>query len=161
MNRLILTSNRELSISVPTFGNNRKMAKYRQTKTKTKPLTYEQQLKPQHINRLKTYHSINTNTLQGMGHELHGDNHSGNALYEDLFIRKFVQGVYFRQMIPEKGIGVLRRLNEIEVVITITLVSSFIIPIARLLNAIHVLSFLAASLLPTTEIEKIRVHETN
>ena len=83
-------------------------------------------MKPQHINRLKVFHSINTNTLQGMGHELHGDNHSANTLFEDLFIRKFVNGVYWRQIIPEKGIGVIRRLNEIEIIVTITLVSTVV-----------------------------------
>ena len=120
MNQVGFVLRRQLSWSQNVFGNNRKTGKYKKTTTGTKPLTYEQWYKPQHINRLKTFHSINTTTLQGMGHELHGDGHSANALFEDLFIRKFVKGVFWRQHIPEKGVGVIRRLNEIEVILTLT-----------------------------------------
>ena len=129
MNQLVTVCRRRLTYSVAVLGNNRKTGKYKKTKTHTKPLTYEQYCKPQHVNRLKVFHSINTTTLQGMGHETHGDGHSANALFEDLFIRKFVQGVYWRQIIPEKGIGVIRRLNEIEVILMITIVSLQLIQI--------------------------------
>ena len=71
----------------------------------------------------QVHHSINTTNLQGMGHEHHGDNHAANALLEDLFVRKFVKGVFWRSHIPEKGVAVIRRLNEIEVITTVTIVS--------------------------------------
>ena len=71
------------------------------------------------------HHSINTVNLQGMGHEHHGDNHAANAILEDLFVRKFVKGVFWRSHIPEKGIGIIRRLNEIEVITTVTIVSKY------------------------------------
>jgi len=122
MNQVSFVCRRELSWSLPSLGNRRRVGKYKTTKTVTKPLTYEQHLKSQNVGRLKVHHSINTTMLQGMGHETHGDGHSANAIYEDLFIRKFVQGVFWRQVIPEKGIGVIRRLNEIEVILMITLV---------------------------------------
>ena len=73
----------------------------------------------------QVHHSINTTNLQGMGHEHHGDNHAANALLEDLFVRKFVKGVFWRSHIPEKGVAVIRRLNEIEVITTVTIVSLF------------------------------------
>ena len=66
-------------------------------------------MKPHHVGRLKTWHSINTSNLEGHGGRPHGTNHTANDIYEDLFIRKFINGVFHHQTVPEQGIAVLRR----------------------------------------------------
>lgn len=68
-----------------------------------------QYMKPHHVGRLKTWHSINTSNLEGHGGQPHGTNHTANDIYEDLFIRKFIIGVFHHQTVPEQGIAVLRR----------------------------------------------------
>ena len=72
-------------------------------------------MKPQHIGRLKVFHSINTSQLEGHGGHPHGNNHTANDIFEDVFIRRFIMGVFYAQYIPDMGIGIIRRLNEIEV----------------------------------------------
>lgn len=72
-------------------------------------------MKPQHIGRLKVFHSINTSQLEGHGGHPHGNNHTANDIFEDVFIRRFIMGVFYSQYIPDMGIGIIRRLNEIEV----------------------------------------------
>ena len=66
-------------------------------------------MKPHHVGRLKTWHSINTSNLEGHGGQPHGTNHTANDIYEDLFIRKFIIGVFHHQTVPEQGIAILRR----------------------------------------------------
>ena len=56
---------RSLALCVADFGNNRKTGKYKKTVTVTKPLTYEQYLKPQHVGRLKAMIKIRKRFVQG------------------------------------------------------------------------------------------------
>ncbi|CBY17842.1 unnamed protein product [Oikopleura dioica] len=111
---------RWLSQTKQLAGNNRRMAKEKQSLDGDKPLTYERRFKPHKINRIKQFQCVNTTNLKDFGFDLHGDNHAENAIYEDLFIKKFLHGVFWHQLIPEQGIAILRRLNEIEIVVTIT-----------------------------------------
>ena len=73
------------------------------------PYMYFQYMKPHHVGRLKTWHSINTSNLEGHGGQPHGTNHTANDIYEDLFIRKFIVGVFHNQTVPEQGVAILRR----------------------------------------------------
>ena len=114
-----------LSTSTNLFGNNRVMAKQKRTLDVTKPVSYTevrhhnqcntitlmyfQYMKPHHVGRLKTWHSINTSNLEGHGGQPHGTNHTANDIYEDLFIRKFIVGVFHNQTVPEQGVAILRR----------------------------------------------------
>ena len=66
-------------------------------------------MKPHHVGRLKTWHSINTSNREGHGGQPHGTNHTANDIYEDLFIRKFIIGVFHHQTVPEQGVAILRR----------------------------------------------------
>lgn len=73
-------------------------------------------MKPHHVGRLKTWHSINTSNLEGHGGQPHGTNHTANDIYEDLFIRKFIIGVFHHQTVPEQGIAILRRYLKVLVI---------------------------------------------
>lgn len=78
--------------------------RYKVTKNRSKPLTYEMANPPHQIAHRKSWNSWNTSNLVG------GMRQSETAV-EDLFIRKFMQGTWHRIFISE--ILIKRRQNMI------------------------------------------------
>jgi len=92
--------------------------KYKVTLDKSKPLTYEMAVQPDHIGIHKSFNSFNTGQLEdSLGykkwHEKGGTLLSHKLFMEDLFIRKFMKGTWTQMFISE--IIVKRQHNTIRV----------------------------------------------
>ncbi|CAK8687946.1 unnamed protein product [Clavelina lepadiformis] len=81
--------------------------RYKLSKMNNKPLTYDQAFKPNMIGVTKGWQSSHT------GH-LHDEDGAYERMYEDRFIRRFMDGTFHR-LIPS-GPVIKRRCNMIEVV---------------------------------------------
>merc|ERR1712203_1133429 len=76
------------------------VGRYKVTKDKSNPLTYEQSVKPEWIGFRKGGHSHNTGQLEGtfLKKEEIGQDLPHKLLIEDLFIRKFIVGTFPNQL---------------------------------------------------------------
>jgi len=92
--------------------------KYKVTLDKSKPLTYEMAVQPDHIGIHKSFNSFNTGQLEDtLGYkkwtEKGGTVLSYKLFMEDLFIRKFLKGTWTQMFLSE--IIVKRQHNTIRV----------------------------------------------
>ena len=74
----------------------RRAGEYKITINRTKPLTYEQSMKPTDIAYRKGYNSANTAQLEGtfLEREQIGQDLPHKTFVEDMFIRKFINGTF-------------------------------------------------------------------
>ena len=87
---------RHIYISPALHSNARKTGEYKVTINRTKPLTYEQSMKPDDIARKKGFNSFNTSQLEGtfLEKEAIGQDIPHKTFVEDMFIRKFMHGTW-------------------------------------------------------------------
>lgn len=78
----------------------------KQSRLRNKPVTYEKAFKPEHIAHKKGWLSIHTGNL-------HQEDGAHQAAYEDLLIRQFIHGTFYRMI--ESEIIIKRRLNILEI----------------------------------------------
>jgi len=79
--------------------------RYRPTKDRSRPLTYEMSNKPMHIGVRKGFNSWNTSSLVG------AEFTAGDIAMEDMFIRAFLTGTWHRAFLSE--VIIKRRANLI------------------------------------------------
>ena len=85
----------------------KKAGRIQQSKLRNKPITYEMSFKPERIQHQKGWLSFNTSNL-------HGEDNAHQMAYEDLFIRKFIYGTFYRLTVSE--IVLKRRLNILDII---------------------------------------------
>jgi small subunit ribosomal protein S24 len=87
---------RHIYISPALQSNARKAGEYKVTIGRTKPLTYEQSMKPTDIAEKKGFNSFNTSQLEGtfLEKEAIGQDLPHKTFVEDMFIRKFMYGTW-------------------------------------------------------------------
>ena len=76
-------------------------------KNPNKPLTYDQSFKPHMIGVTKNWLSIHTGNL-------HGEKNAHRLMYEDQFIRRFLQGTFYRIIAGE--VVIKRIYNSVEII---------------------------------------------
>nr|CAB3264002.1 28S ribosomal protein S24, mitochondrial [Phallusia mammillata] len=82
--------------------------KHKISKFNTKPLTYDQAMKPDAIGWKKSHLTFHTGNL-------HGEEGAYQLMYEDKFIRNFIMGTFYRMI---SGIVIKRRFNIVDVIAT-------------------------------------------
>lgn len=87
----------------------------RGSKMRNKPVSYEAAFPPEDIQHKKGWLSFNTSNL-------HGEKNAHQMAYEDMFIRKFLVGTFYRLLKSE--IVIKRRLNILDI-------SVFVSPMLR------------------------------
>lgn len=87
----------------------------RGSKMRNKPISYEVAFKPDDIQHKKGWLSFNTGNL-------HGEKNAHQMAYEDMFIRQFMVGTFYRLLKSE--IVIKRRLNILDI-------SMFVSPMIR------------------------------
>ena len=87
---------RHIYISPTVMSNARQTGEYKVTINRTKPLTYEQSMKPSDIGEKKGYNSFNTSQLEGtfLEKEAIRQDLPHKTFVEDMFIRKFMYGTW-------------------------------------------------------------------
>ena len=87
---------RNIHISECLQKNARKTGEYKITINRSKPLTYEQSMRPDDIGRKKGFNSFNTSQLEGtfLDREAMGQDLPHKTFVEDIFIRTFMYGTW-------------------------------------------------------------------
>lgn len=93
----------QCQIHTSAVMNKIKAGRYKVTRDRTKPLTYEQAFKPEDIGHKKGFNSVNTGQLEGtfLCKEEIGQDLPYKLLTEDLFIRKFMHGTFVEMIESE------------------------------------------------------------
>ena len=84
-----------------------KAGRHKSSKMNNKPLTYDQAFKPHMIGVTKNWLSIHTGNL-------HGEKNAHRLMYEDQFIRRFLQGTFYRIIAGE--VVIKRIYNSVEII---------------------------------------------
>lgn len=95
-------------IHTTALCNKIKAGRLKNSKFKNTPATYEQSFKPEYIQHKKGWLSFNTSNL-------HGEKNAHQMAYEDLFIRQFLHGTFYQNILSE--VIIKRRLNILEIII--------------------------------------------
>lgn len=84
----------------------KRAGRIRQSKLRNKPISYEGAFKPERIQHQKGWLSFNTGNL-------HGEKNAHKMAYEDMIIRRFLTGTFYRLTTSE--VVIKRRLNILEI----------------------------------------------
>ena len=93
---------RQINTSSALYGS-KQAGSYKVTIDRSKPLTYEQAMKPSDIAVKKGFNSFNTAQLEGtfLEREAIGQDLPHKTLLEDMFIRKFLHGTWPEMIVSE------------------------------------------------------------
>ena len=105
-----------------SLHKSRRAGEYKVTINRTKPLTYEQSMKPTDIAFRKGFNAANTAQLEGtfLEREKIGQDIPHKTFTEDLFIRKFMSGTWPELLSDHTNIIIKRQHNFIRIAAIIT-----------------------------------------